>query len=52
MAQLLIIVETVVGLRDADSSRDDVFGQFGVLRDDYRPKAAFDVIRRMAGPEA
>jgi hypothetical protein len=31
-------------LRDADSSRDDVFGQFGVLRDDYAPKAAYHML--------
>jgi hypothetical protein len=29
-------------LRDADSSNDDMFHQFGVLRDDYSPKPAFD----------
>lgn len=29
-------------LRDADSSNDDLFHQFGVLRDDYSPKPAFD----------
>lgn len=31
-------------LRDADSGGDDVFGRFGVLRDDYTPKAAFAVV--------
>jgi hypothetical protein len=31
-------------LRDADSSRDDVFSQFGVLRDDYAPKAAYHML--------
>lgn len=29
-------------LRDADSSVDDLFYQFGILRDDYTPKIAFD----------
>jgi hypothetical protein len=29
-------------LRDADSSVDDLFHQFGILRDDYTPKPAFD----------
>lgn len=29
------------GLRDADSSNDDIFHQFGVMRDDYTPKPAF-----------
>ncbi|MDN5797537.1 MAG: hypothetical protein L0H79_17560, partial [Intrasporangium sp.] len=33
-------------LRDADSSRDDPFHRFGVLRDDYTPKPAFDRLRR------
>jgi hypothetical protein len=28
-------------LRDADSSSDDMFHQFGVVRDDYSPKPAF-----------
>ena len=29
-------------LRDADSARDGLFYQFGVLRDDYSPKPAFE----------
>jgi hypothetical protein len=29
------------GLRDADSSNDDIFHQFGIMRDDYTPKPAF-----------
>jgi hypothetical protein len=33
-------------LRDADSARQDPFHQFGVLRDDYTPKVAFDRLRR------
>jgi hypothetical protein len=28
-------------LRDADSNKDDLFHQFGILRDDYSPKPAF-----------
>ena len=32
-------------LRDADSSKDDMFYRFGVLRDDYFPKPAFEVLR-------
>ena len=28
-------------LRDADSGQDDLFHQFGVVRDDYSPKPAF-----------
>lgn len=32
-------------LRDADSTCADVFGHFGVLRDDYTPKPAYAVLR-------
>jgi hypothetical protein len=32
-------------LRDADSSNDGMFHQFGVLRDDYSPKSAFERLR-------
>jgi hypothetical protein len=32
-------------LRDADSSKDGLFHQFGVLRDDYTPKPAFERLR-------
>jgi hypothetical protein len=34
-------------LRDADSSHPDIFYQFGILRDDYTPKPAFAVYRRL-----
>ena len=34
-------------LRDADSSQSDIFYLFGILRDDYTPKPAFDVYRRL-----
>jgi hypothetical protein len=34
-------------LRDADSSSDDMFHQFGVLRDDYTPKPAFERLRSL-----
>jgi hypothetical protein len=57
---LRAIVDTVAGLagdlnithwelfmlRDADSRGDDVFGRFGILRDDYTRKPAYDVLRR------
>jgi hypothetical protein len=33
-------------LRDADSSRDGPFHRFGVVRDDYTPKPAFERLRR------
>ena len=34
-------------LRDADSSSPDIFGHFGVLRDDYTPKPAYDALRTL-----
>jgi hypothetical protein len=34
-------------LRDADSSKPDIFDQFGLLRDDYTPKPAFETYRRL-----
>jgi hypothetical protein len=43
-------------LRDADSSKDDLFHQFGILKDDYTPKPAFDrlarLYRELNGPTA
>ncbi len=35
------------GLRDADSANANSFYQFGILRDDYTPKPAFDVYRAL-----
>jgi hypothetical protein len=34
-------------LRDADSSKNDLFHQFGVLRSDYSRKPAFHTLRRL-----
>jgi hypothetical protein len=34
-------------LRDADSARPDIYNQFGLLRDDYSPKPAFETYRRL-----
>ncbi|MBV9605713.1 MAG: hypothetical protein JO027_11415 [Solirubrobacterales bacterium] len=34
-------------LRDADSSKDDLFHQFGVLSDDYTPKPAFEQLAKL-----
>ncbi|MGW0139641.1 hypothetical protein [Streptomyces calvus] len=34
-------------LRDADSGAEGLFHGFGLLRDDYTPKAAFDTYRRL-----
>ena len=35
------------GLRDADSSIQNIFYQFGIMRDNYAPKKAFDVYRKL-----
>ncbi|AYB33949.1 hypothetical protein [Chryseolinea soli] len=34
-------------LRDADSNVQDLFYQFGILRDDYSPKLAFEMYRKI-----
>jgi hypothetical protein len=34
-------------LRDADSSKDDMFHRFGILRSDYSPKPAFERLSRL-----
>lgn len=34
-------------LRDADSSNDNSFHQFGIMRDDYTPKPAFAMYQRL-----
>lgn len=35
------------GLRDADSSKDDLFHQFGIMRDDYSPKPAYYIFKQL-----
>jgi len=35
------------GLRDANSSNDNFFYQFGIMRDDYTPKPAFEVYKNL-----
>lgn len=35
------------GLRDADSSKDDLFHQYGIVRDDYSPKLVYDTFKRL-----
>ena len=34
-------------LRDADSSQDNIFYQFGLLRDDYSPKPAYKIFKQL-----
>ncbi|MEU9337268.1 hypothetical protein AB0D49_29595 [Streptomyces sp. NPDC048290] len=36
-------------LRDADSTAEGIFHHFGLLRDDYTPKPAFETYRRLIG---
>jgi hypothetical protein len=38
---------THFALRDAASDRDSIWHQFGILRDDYTPKPAFETYRRL-----
>ncbi|MFD9126262.1 hypothetical protein [Kitasatospora sp. NPDC059571] len=38
---------TLFSLRDADSTGTGLFDRFGLLRDDYSPKPAFDTYRRL-----
>jgi hypothetical protein len=35
------------GLRDADSNNNDIFYQFGMLKDDYTPKKAFFTFKKL-----
>jgi hypothetical protein len=46
-ARLNIERYTLFDLRDADSRNTDFFHRFGITRDDYSPKPAFEVYRRL-----
>ncbi|MBF6333005.1 hypothetical protein [Nocardia transvalensis] len=46
-ADLNIAGYTWFTLRDADSTSPDPFDRFGILHDDYTPKPAFEVYRRL-----
>jgi len=52
-ARLHVTHYSLFGLRDADSAQDDLFHQYGILRDDYTPKPAYAVykglIRELGG---
>ncbi|UZQ49625.1 hypothetical protein [Clostridium kluyveri] len=37
----------IFGLRDADSSKEDLFHQFGIMRDDYSLKPAYHVFKKL-----
>ena len=45
--EYLITHYTLFGLRDADSLKSDLFHQFGIMRDDYAPKPAFAMYKRL-----
>ncbi len=44
-SELNITHYELFGLRDADSGNDNLCYQFGIMRDDYTPKPAFEVYR-------
>jgi hypothetical protein len=46
-AELNITHYELFGLRDADSSNENSFFQFGIVHDDYSPKPAFAVYQRL-----
>jgi hypothetical protein len=46
-SELSITHYDLFGLRDADSGIDELFHQFGIVRDDYTPKPAFDAFRHL-----
>ncbi|MFL0196295.1 hypothetical protein ACJDU8_12120 [Clostridium sp. WILCCON 0269] len=35
------------GLRDADSSKEDLFHQYGIMKDDYSPKPAYYTFKKL-----
>lgn len=46
-AELNIERYELFGLRDTDSSNDNLFYQFGIVKDDYTPKPAFYTFREL-----
>ena len=45
--ELNITQYTLFGLRDADSTKEDPFHQFGIMKDDYTPKPAYRTFKRL-----
>jgi len=45
--QLNITHYEFFGLRDADSKNEDLFYQFGIMKDDYTPKKAFFTFKKL-----
>lgn len=48
-AEINLRAVRLFALRDADSGNPDLFRQFGLMRDDYSPKPAFDAYARLIG---
>ncbi len=48
-AELNVSHYMLFGLRDADSSEQDLFHQFGIVRDDYEPKPAYATFKGLIG---
>jgi hypothetical protein len=46
-AELNITQYELFSLRDADSANQDIFHQFGLLKDDYTPKPAFETFKKL-----
>ena len=45
--ELNITQYTLFSLRDADSANQNLFYQFGLLKDDYSPKPAFETYKKL-----
>jgi len=45
--ELTISHYELFGLRDANSSKDDLFHQYGIMRDDYSPKPAYATFKKL-----
>lgn len=45
--ELNISHHELFGLRDADSSKDDLFHQYCIMRDDYSPKPAYYTFKKL-----
>ena len=50
--ELNITHYVLFGLRDAASSKPDLFHQFGIMRDDYTPKPAYTAFKRLVAEPA
>ena len=48
---LNIAAYELFSLRDADSSNPDMFHQFGIMTDDYRPKPAYRVFKELVNTD-